>query len=402
MKAISNVYQWIKDYPAYDNAIVLFLFLFFLTPLIVLFTGVSISTPLFLIVLLAVLFGYLAKGFPRKGLIVVVLFGVSILPGIAIAFINDIPLKHIILALTYYLKIPAFFTFFYYYVSEKHFTRLVWLVLWGMLAAFPLYALTPGEFIDASRERLRALGYFVSDSIYFSGTKLTEWITFPRNPGFLLSYLDSAYVLYFVTTFFIVTTRTVKEALQRLWIIALSGFLFLSTFTRSTLIALPVSAVSWAYFGLLKGKQRLYLLLFVAAVALIGIILFFDTLYFLVVTQASAIVHWENIGDSLLRIAQYPFGTGFGTSGWQGFSQSPLYMYAEGSLFTGMIEMGFFYFIWQAIVGVFFFFMSRKVLFSLYLGFFVVSILLPIGFSTFFTLLMFGYAGVIYYQQQHG
>src|SRR5690606_19413277 len=124
----------------------------------------------------------------------------------------------------------------------------------------------------------------------------------------------------------------------------------------------------------------LYLLLFVAAVALIGIILFFDTLYFLVVTQASAIVHWENIGDSLLRIAQYPFGTGFGTSGWQGFSQSPLYMYAEGSLFTGMIEMGFFYLIWQVIVGVFFFFMSRKVLFPLYLGFFVVSILLPIGF----------------------
>jgi hypothetical protein len=66
-----------------------------------------------------------------------------------------------------------------------------------------------------------------------------------------------------------------------------------------------------------------------------------------------------------------------------------------------MIEMGILFFIWQCVIGVFMFFMSKKVLFPLYLGFFIVSLLLPIGFSTYFTLLFFGYAGVIYHQQQN-
>jgi hypothetical protein len=365
------------------------------------FTGISLSTPLFLATLFAVIFGFLAKGFPRKGLLLILIFGVTLLPGIILGFLNSIPAKHIALELTYYLKIPAFFGFFYYYVSEKHFKRLIWIILWAMILTFPLYALTPGEIIDASRDRLRALGYFVSDSIYFSGTKLTEWITFPRNPGFLLSYLDSAYTLYFISAFFIVTAKNIKELIQRLWVIIVSTFLFLSTFTRSTIIALPVSAVSWAYFGLLKGRERIYLFAFIGIVGIIGLLFAFDTLYFLAVKQASAIVHWENIGESLIRISQYPFGTGFGTSGWQGFSQSPLYMYAEGSIFTGMIEMGILFFIWQCVIGVFMFFMSKKVLFPLYLGFFIVSLLLPIGFSTYFTLLFFGYAGVIYHQQQN-
>jgi|GEM_PF-2989858 len=381
--------------PKQLDLVIIFTFLFFLTPIINLITTVNLSTLLFVLMTVIIILQFLQKKLPRKMIILFIIFALSLIPGLLIGFFvfayNPIS---VIGAFFYYLKPPAFFLFGYYLLSEKRIEKINILLLLFGIAAFPFYILFPFELIQYSRIHLRLLGFTITDSIYFSATELRDSVL-PRNPTLLLSYLDSAYVYYFVTSFFIILLKKTKSLFAEVPLILSGLVIFLSTFTRTTLIALPITVGVWIFLGI-KNKYIKYSIVALLIIGGLGtMILFYNQLHFLFVTQGSAAIHWENKGAAIERLIQYPFGTGVGSSGWKGDSSSSFYFYSEGSAFTSLLELGVPFAIWYLFLGVYSWIVSRKLLFPLFLGFFVVSLFLPIGFSTQFTILFFGLMGYI-------
>lgn len=380
--------------PFENDIIVLFLFLFFISPVIQLISGVNITNLLFLVTGITTVYGFLTKGLSKYHLVALVIFGAFLLFGAINGYLNHFQLRNIIYELTYYLKPFVFFYFALYFVRPIHFKRLLWLIFWGMIITIPLYIFSAPDFIDLSRVRLRNIGYEISDSAYFSGTLLKNGFVVPRNPTFLLSYLDSAYVLFFLSAFYVVTLKSLKN-ISKILLIIISGLLFLTTFTRSALIALPVAVLTWLFMNVKSRNIKLGIVGFCIIAGLLSLAIFYNQIVFLFFHQESASIHWVNIFDALKQLSKYPLGTGLGSSGWQGDSTSPLYMYSEGSIFTSLLELGIQFIGWYIALAVFVWNKSKKVLFPILSGYFVIALLLPIGFSTQFNLLFFVALGIL-------
>lgn len=378
-----------------DSLITLFLVIFFFNNFIHFITDINISFGVFIFLAILVTYRIITK-FPSKWIfIVLIAYSAFLFIGVITGIYYKLPLTLIISQLFYYLKPPAFFLFGYYFVSEKAFHKTVEIIFWIMFITTPFFMIFPKEFIEFSRIRLRALGYPISDSEYFSGTLITGIGVIPRNPSLLFSYLDTSYALFFLSAYYTNQIKTFVDY-KNIGKTFTSIVIFLTTFTRSAIGGLGLAIAGILFFKVKNFKQKATFIAVLGIITTFIILIFWSQIYYLLVKQVSAIVHWENIWHSIVRIVEYPLGSGLGSAGWSAIKSSSvpeIFFYAEGGIFTAMIELGLQFIIWFFILGYIVWRISPKFLFPLYMGFLLISIVLPIPFSTQFTLLFFVYLG---------
>lgn len=385
-----------------DWVILAILLSFIFLPLSQVILPVNLSTPLFVLLGIFVLIGLAFKGISKPLLICIGLFGLFLAFGFGMGLYRHIAVKNIILSGTYYIKPILFLLLGYLFVTPKVFKKFMWITFFFMVISIPVFVLFGSQLIEISRVRLNDIGFFVPKSIFFSATKIDDYSALPRNPSFLFSYLDTSYVFLFITSMFIVSLKKKMHMVNGLTSLVLSFIGFITTFTRSTFIALPITIVSAVVLRIKNPKIVAGLLFVTTLITVAAIAIFWNKFLAIFVQQDSAAIHITNITDVFARMLKFPLGSGLGSSNWQGQASHPIYFYSEGSFFTTIVELGIQIVPWFGIVAYALFKRSRIVLLPIYLGFLVVSLLLPIGFSTQFLILFCVAFGILLNSKDYG
>ena len=365
--------------------------------------SVPVTSLMFVIILLLLVYSLFIKTISYKLHLLTFLYLSMLAIGSLQGVYNDIPLKNVLGEYVYYLK-PVFFFFLGYHFSRRNnfdYSQTAKLSLVIMAAGTILAFLFPHHLVDLASKRLS-----VSSSIVYGDSQLQHyWVYNPvfttlfgwlwvtdggfllRNPSLLLSALETGFVSFFLSAYFL----QYKEKYH--WFYFLSSIIILITsFGRSAWIGFIITSVV-IFFQRSKPLTRSLGLLFALGITAFVFAKFFEELRFLFLLEGSASIHLTNLQDAVKHIITNPLGTGLGTSGWNGYTDSTYYLYSEGSLLTSMIELGFPFLLFQLFLLLQVYLKSKKLLFPHYCGFLGASFFLPIGFSTFFIALFYSYIG---------
>jgi len=279
--------------------------------------------------------------------------------------------------LGYYMKPILFFLIGYLFISIKRFTSLMLLAFWITTVGTVLFFLKSNFFITAALER-NPDGQGIAHFFAIGGRYI-------RNCSVYLSPLDTAFICFFLTAFFHQKGKT--------WFLMISFACLVLTMTRSAIIAAIVYFCAHQFF-IKKWKNRvIYLFMLIISLGVV-IIVFSSKLEFLFLKDGSASMHVSNLLEVATDLLRIPFGHGIGYSGWSSIGQKN-HLYSEGSFQATILENGFLFAVFYVFIGYALFKKDKTVSLPIYIGFFVASLMIPIGFSTLFNLIFFTYLGVI-------
>jgi hypothetical protein len=355
------------------------IYLFVLAPVLFALIRVNINNFAFAygILILMVCLSLRTKIEARAALFLSIYLAWILVYAIIIPRYYDIKLKFSVAQFLYYLKPAYFFLLGYVALKKRTFDRILVVLLWYLTLGSVVYYLNWFFFVQSAIARApeaQSYGHFFA----IGGHLL-------RNCSLMLSPLDTSYITFFLSLHFFSHGRKAYAAM--------AFALMLSTLTRSTVIGWLFGFVLYFFFRSgAVGKIR-YLLMFTIILATVSVI-FFSELTFLLVTDGSAGIHQENLMSVIRSLIQNPLGRGIGYSGW-GTLGMPGHLYSEGSLLSNLLENGFAFLIFYIAVGGCLYRRSRTYLLPIFLGYAVISLLLPIGYSTLFNMLLFTAIGVI-------
>ena len=302
----------------------------------------------------------------------------------------------------YYMKPILFFIIGLVSLSKKSFEKVCIFTFLTMVIGTIFVLINSSKMVEFSSSRLLAMGYddkgikvhIWSFNILFANAFRWFWPTengsILRNPTFMLSPLDSGYILAFLSLYFLLLRKTKKS----FCFFGIISFLMLvSTFVRSALIMFFVALLINSICK--SGKFAVFYIILIVLVLVLFVSSFYNELQYIFLLEGSASIHNNNLIEGLQHIAKYWMGTGIGSSGWQGDPSSEFYVYSEGSLFTSIIENGFAIIMVYATMWMCLYYRSKFLLFPIYIGYLTASMLIPIGFSTGFNLLFFSAFGII-------
>jgi len=358
---------------------------FFLTGLLFIAIEKNIGDVLFLSLLLVFCLKiFKLSGLSNKVVLFILLYISVLLFSLSITVVKDIPVLLGVKQMFYYLKPLAFLVIGYLVLTRPFFEQYVKIIASFMfLGAFSFY-LAPHFFIDSTLSKVglaqEGVGYLYSFSSLI------------RNTTFLLSPLDSSFVMFFLSFhFFYKYFISWRKSYLAMFIA--SGITLLTTLTRSSLLALILAICIFIY---LKSsmKKRIYIF-FILICLIIGLGAYFNQeLYFIFFIDGSASMHHDNLNEVLSHIANgYFLPSGLATSGWV-TNGMPFNIYSEGSLFATIIENGFMFLVFYIVLFYSTYIYSRDYLFPIVCGYILAAMLIPIGFSTLFNLLFFSYLGI--------
>jgi hypothetical protein len=381
-------------------SIVLFL-LFFAAPFLTIPFGFNVSNITFLISAVWVLFLVIYKRLDKKTFIFLILYGLSLLPAIAIAQLNGIGLSHTIGQFEYYLKPPLFFLIGYLGISKETFRPLLLITFLFMFGSAMLYTIDLPASVSLASDRFQVLNpndgtqKFAPDAPLhaFQEAKYPVIGRVLRNGSLFFNALDSGFAFFFMTSYFVMEFFNTKRKKQNFVLGLLSTIGLILAIVRSAMIGTAIASAIRLFQHIPSRKTRIVLLTLGTIAGLLLIFLFQDIFMKIFVTEGSATIHAENKLGAIEQITKFPFGTGLGSSGYDLDPQFEYSFYSEGSFYTNIIEHGIWFTVWYFIVGFITYVVSKKTLFPIYVGFIIASLLIPIGFATHFMLLFFSYLG---------
>lgn len=357
---------------------------FFFTPLIYLLFSYHVGNIFFVFILffLSISINKIKYNF----FYLITFYMVFLVISLIVGFIYyDVPIKISLSHMLYYYKPLVFYLFGFFYIRNNvNFNKLTISILIFMIIGTIVSIYYYDFFAQKAIEKFLG-NNSAANSLEESMGLLLAFSFIPRNITFLLSPLETSFVMFFITSYFYFNSKKLY--------FSISTIILISAFARSAMIAFIVS-VFLRKFILMKQLNRfIYITIFISLILII-IIYFFEQFQFIFINDGSASIHIENLRDALLHISRYPLGLGLGNSGWNG-SNSVYFLYSEGSFFTTLIENGIFFTLFYLLIGIDLYNKSKIFLFPIFIGYIVASLLIPIGFSTLFNLLFFSYYGVL-------
>ncbi len=280
--------------------------------------------------------------------------------------------------LGYYMKPILFFLMGYLFVSVNRFKSLMLLTFWITAIGTFVFFLKSDFFLAAALDK-NPDGQGIAHFFAIGGQYI-------RNCSVYLSPLDTAFICFFMTTFFHQKGKT--------WMLMISFACLILTLTRSAIIA-SIMYFCVYHFTIRKWNSRI-VYLFVLFICLFTVVtVFYSKVEFLLFKDGSALMHISNFLEVATDAIRFPFGHGIGYSGWSAIGQKN-HLYSEGSFQTTILENGFLFVVFYFFIGYILFKESKVKAFPIYVGFFIASLMIPIGFSTLFNLIFFTYLGIIF------
>lgn len=384
-----------------SQAVSLLLFVFFiLAPVLEASLKAHVTTVLFLATLSIVLICLLRIRIINK---YILLYAITTLVltlfGCVIAKAHGINLEIATKSSLYYLKPVVFLFAGYFLFSSSSYRKLIVFANCYFILGTVLFYYSQGDLLNLAHERVFLLGIKVNEGYNFSTVPILGFVQ--RNTTLVLGALESSYALFFIVCYFFQHYLDFKRW-QYLVFSILSIIMLILTVTRSSMIATAVAAFFLTSQRLKKGVSKR-----ISAIALIVLVsatflLLGNHVHEWLVVEGSATIHRENLIETTRKIVDNPFGTGLGTSGWKGATESPYYLYSEGSTLTTLIELGVQSLVLPALTLFICCKYSKKFLFPVFSGYFIASLLIPIGFSTLFLLLFYVMVGVLIKENCNG
>jgi hypothetical protein len=210
-----------------------------------------------------------------------------------------------------------------------------------------------------------------------------------RSGSIFLSPLETAFVSSFIGIYFFYYRNSIKNGNLYFYV---STLCLLLSITRSVTIIYSICII---YIYLKKRNLVSFKWASWAIPLTLSILVTLVGLYLkeiIIKNDGSIMLHFENLTNILTHIKYNPFGYGMSSSGYASVLAGRDNLYSEGSFFTYIIECG----IQSIILFLILAYISIKkgtLAQSLFVFFILVSFVLPIGFSTPFCFLYFGYLG---------
>jgi hypothetical protein len=351
-----------------------------LYPIFFLLTKVNLGSIIIGTCFIYVLYNYkfLDSGFDNKLIISLLFltFGQSVLIG----FINGFEVTQILSELYFYSKSVLFYFFgiicIYPHKNAKFYQNLTEIVFTGTIVFF----IFPEEFVEAAH---------LKSGIGSGWGHFTSFNFLLRSGSIFLSPLETAFVSSFLGIYFFYFEDKLKNG--RLYFIVSTLCLLLSV-TRSVTIIYATCIV----FIYLDKKINVFFkwtiwaipLLFILVISMFGWIFKDEILSY----DGSIMLHFQNLNATVANILNKPFGYGMSSSGYASVLAGRDKLYSEGSFFTYIIECGVQSIFLFVILG-YYTIKQNALVQALFIFYLLVSFVLPIGFSTPFCFLYFGYLG---------
>lgn len=367
---------------------ILFISFFVFFPIYIL-TGIKILDLSFIILTIYTIAGFLffSISIKRNVLIFLLIVIVYLLISVVVGYYYNTNVLVTLKQLLYYLKPVLFFMFGYLFLNIRLYRRCINYILTISFIGFFCFLFFENEIIKYTMTYLdiKEVGYF-----YSFGSMV-------RNMSFFISPLEFGGLCFYLFFFYL----TGSEFSKKYQYLILALILMMIFFTLSRTIWIITILTFMLYYSLNattnnKIYHRYILLLFTIIAFFVLFLLnqsFFNQ-YF--IKDGSSSVHHSNLIDTLSYIFTYPLGTGLGSSGWAGYDANlSFYKYSEGSFFANCIELGFIQYCVILIIMVKFTLKLDKNLFSIFVGYIIGCMIIPLGFSTFINLLLFSYFGIL-------
>lgn len=307
-----------------------------------------------------------------------ILFGYSFLVGIN----NGYTIQSMMKEFYYYAKPFIFFLFginsIKIFHESRYFKYLSLLLALGTI----LFYLFPTEFISASHVKSKigeGWGHFLTFKVFL------------RSGSFLLSPLETSFISAFLGLYFFHNRNHFLLGWQ---FFQLASICLLMSMTRSVILAYFIS-VLFLFLSTrfaLSGKWIKWILpgFLGSIILLVGLI----SKDYIIKNDGSIMLHFTNLDKVLTFISNNPWGYGMSSSGFISVLEGRDAMYSEGSLFTYLIECGIQSTLLFGLLG--WYCLKKGVLSTTFFLFYLmVSLVLPIGFSSTFDFMFFGFLGSI-------
>lgn len=282
----------------------------------------------------------------------------------------------------YYAKSLLFFLLGIHSIRFFRYSKYFkWLLVFLLLGTIFFYAF-PTHFIGASHDKSHigsGWGHFLSFGFFL------------RSGSFLLSPLETAFFSGFLGIYFVYYQKTIRLGWE--YFLLASACLVLSM-TRSVIMAYGLVVLFIYLTRKWESSGWKMNWIFPFLIGFFFIVLGWFSRDYLIKSDGSFMLHFENLNAVLNYLIKNPWGYGMSSSGYVSVIAKRDAMYSEGSFFTTLIECGVQSLILFLLLGIYCF---RKGLFSLslFLFYFSISLVLPIGFSTPFCFLFFGTLGAL-------
>lgn len=311
-------------------------------------------------------------------LIALTIFGYSIYIGLE----KEYSLNAITKELYYYSKPFVFFAFGITTLNifnKSHFFKLLLILLALGTALFYLY---PAEFISASHERSKigdGWGHFISFKVFL------------RTGSFLLSPLETSFFSAFLGLYFFHNRHHFLLGWQYFQLATICLFM---SMTRSVIMAYAISLLFLFLSDRFKLSGKWIKWILPGTLGILLVILGWALKELILKNDGSIMLHFSNLNTVLTYLFKNPWGYGMSSSGYVSVLEGRDGMYSEGSFFTYLVECGV-----QSLIlfgALTWYCLKKGNLATTFLLFYLmVSLVLPIGFSSTFDFMFFGFLGSI-------